>query len=149
MLVRDTVDKVWRHLNFFQYKSFIHFRTPRTDCSEPGKLLIEPSWAGSGDFTLLRAAVIMQLAKYMAVKQIAELLNESDTKLGRIIHRYGQNAYAEADYSKVDQVGIDETASKRGHHYVTRFVGMSENKVIYATPGKGSETIKSVKEELP
>jgi len=34
--VHDTIEKVWRHLNFFQYKAFIHFRTPRVVCPEHG-----------------------------------------------------------------------------------------------------------------
>ena len=27
--VYDTVDKTWRHLNFFQHESYLHCRTPR------------------------------------------------------------------------------------------------------------------------
>lgn len=147
--VHDTVDKEWRHLNFFQYKCFIHFRTPRIDCPDHGVLLAEPPWAGVGGFTLLMDAIIMQLAKYMAVKQIADLLDEYDTKIWRIIHQYVQDAYDKEDFSAVEHVGIDETSSKRRHNYVTLFVDMNEKRVLYATPGKSAETIKLFKEELP
>ena len=34
--VHDTVEKVWRHLNFFQYKCFIHFRNPKLKCNKCG-----------------------------------------------------------------------------------------------------------------
>ena len=142
--VYDTTDKEWRHLNFFQYKAFLHFRTPRTNCPEHGVLLMEPPWAGISDFTLLMDALILQLAKYMPVKEIADLLDEHDTKIWRIIHHYVQEAYAEEDFSKVTKVGIDETAGKRGHNYVTLFVDMDESKVIYATKGKDAATIKSL-----
>jgi len=34
--VHDTVEKTWRHLNFWQYKTYIHLRTPRTKCKNCG-----------------------------------------------------------------------------------------------------------------
>ncbi|MCL2704481.1 MAG: transposase family protein [Defluviitaleaceae bacterium] len=32
----DTYDKTWRHLNFFQYKCFLHFPSPRINCPDCG-----------------------------------------------------------------------------------------------------------------
>jgi hypothetical protein len=32
--VHDTVDKTWRHLNFFQYRALLHTRLPRVRCPE-------------------------------------------------------------------------------------------------------------------
>ncbi len=34
--VHDTEAKTWRHLDFFQYKAFLHARVPRTRCPEHG-----------------------------------------------------------------------------------------------------------------
>ncbi|NLW46655.1 MAG: transposase family protein [Firmicutes bacterium] len=45
MNVHDTIEKTWRHLNFFQYKAYIHFRTPRTNCPEDGIHLVDSPWA--------------------------------------------------------------------------------------------------------
>ena len=52
--VNDTRERVWRHLNFFQYRSYIHARVPRIECKEHGVKTIEVPWgrAGSG-FTLM------------------------------------------------------------------------------------------------
>ena len=147
--VHDTKRKTWRHLNFFQYKAYIHFRTPRTKCDEDGIHRINPPWAGKGDFTLLMDLMIMQLAKHMAVKQIAELLDEHDTKVWRIIGNYITTAQAAREFTGLRNVGVDETSSKKGHKYITTFVDMDESKVIYATEGKDSETIKEFKEEIP
>ena len=48
--VYDTRERVWRHLNFFQYRSYIHARVPRIECKEHGVKTIEVPWgrAGSG-----------------------------------------------------------------------------------------------------
>lgn len=148
--VHDTIEKTWRHLNFFQYKAFIHYRTPRSDCPEHGAHLVEVPWgiAGSG-FTLLFEALLLQLAMCMPVVQIALLMGEHDTLLWRIIRKHVNLAHAVADYSEVHSVGIDETSSKRGHNYVTLFVDMEESRVLYVTEGKDSKTVTEFKEELP
>jgi transposase len=52
--VHDTVDKTWRHLDFFQHKALLHARLPRVRCPEHGVGQVSVPWArpGSG-FTLL------------------------------------------------------------------------------------------------
>jgi transposase len=148
--VHDTIEKTWRHMNFFQYKAYIHYRTPRVNCPKDGIHLVDTPWASPGSgFTLLFEALIMQLAQYMAVLQIANLVDEYDTLLWRIIQRYVCQAQAKADYSEVKHVGVDETAAKRGHEYVTIFVDMEQTKVIHAVEGKDATTIKSFANSLP
>ena len=44
-------------------------------------------------------------------------------------------------FADVCRVGIDETSRKRGHHYVSLFVDIDQSKVIFATEGKGSDTV--------
>jgi transposase len=150
MAVHDTIEKTWRHLNFFQYKAYIHFRTPRTNCPEDGVHMINTPWASPGSgFTLLFEAFILQLAQCMAVLQIADLVDEHDTRIWRIVQRYVNQAQAAANYSDVRHVGVDETATKHGHNYVTLFVDMEQPKVIHATEGKDAATIKNFKDSLP
>lgn len=43
--VHDTVEKTWRHLDFFQHQAFLTARTPRIACSKCGvRLVTVPSW---------------------------------------------------------------------------------------------------------
>lgn len=150
MKVHDTIEKTWRHLNFFQYKAYIHCRTPRTNCPEDGVHLASTPWGSPGSgFTLLFEAFVLQLALCMPILQIAELVDEHDTRLWRIIQKYVHQAQATANYSDVHQVGVDETATKRGHNYVTIFVDMEQARVIHATEGKDATTIKDFKDLLP
>jgi transposase len=48
--VYDTREKIWRHLNFFQYKCFLHFPTPRTDFPQCGKHQYLPPSDFAGPF---------------------------------------------------------------------------------------------------
>lgn len=73
-----------------------------------------------------------------------------DHRIWRVLQAYVEEALADLDLSNVFGVGVDETASKRRHKYVTIFVDMDREKrpVIFATPGKGRETFARFKEFL-
>jgi transposase len=43
--VHDTKDRTWRHLNFFQYETYLHARVPRVGCDRCGIKQVEVPWA--------------------------------------------------------------------------------------------------------
>jgi transposase len=145
----DTEERKWRHLNFFQYETVLSARVPRIDCSSCGKRPVEVPWArpGSG-FTLLFEALLMTMVPHMPVAAAARLLNEHDTRLWRVIHHYVDQAVAMRDDSAVERVGIDETASRRGHNYISIFVDLDAPRVLFATEGKDASTVARFAEDL-
>ena len=147
--VHDTKEKVWRHLNFFQYKCYIHFRNPKVKCDKCGVHQFMPYWSRPrSGFTSLFEAFILTLAKEMPVSKIAELVDEHDTRIWRILHFHISKAYAAKDLSGLTHVGVDETSCRKGHKYVTIFIDMIKREVVYATPGKDESTIECFSEEL-
>lgn len=46
--VHDARERVWRHLNFFQYKAFIHAGVPRVTCPAHGVHAVPVPWARPG-----------------------------------------------------------------------------------------------------
>jgi len=138
----------WRHLNFFQHHCLLIAKVPRIRCPEHGVKRIEVPWAREGSrFTLLFEQVVMSLVREMPVAATARLVGERDTRLWRIIQHYVGKALASLDLSELKAFGFDETASKRGHNYVTVFVDMQRRTqpVVFATPGKGKQTVKDFK----
>ncbi|NCC05793.1 MAG: ISL3 family transposase, partial [Proteobacteria bacterium] len=60
----DTVEKTWRHLNFFQHEAYLSAKVPRVRCDKCGVKLLPVPWARPGrGFTLLFEAMIMTLVK--------------------------------------------------------------------------------------
>lgn len=145
----DTTEKTWRHLNFFQHEAFLHARIPRVKCERCGVKLAEVPWArpGSG-FTLMFEAIVLMLVKSMPVADVARVLNEHDTRLWRIVHHYVDQALEERDLSDVRSIGMDETATRRGHNYITLFVDLEEKRLLFATEGRDSGTLKAFREDL-
>jgi transposase len=145
----DTAPLTWRHLNFFQHQTYIHARTPRVECSRCGIHRIAVPWARpDSGFTLLFEAFVMQLAKVMPVLAAARLVGEHDTLVWRIVTHYVDAARGQADHSSVTQVGIDETAARRGHDYVSLFVDLDQRKVLFVSPGKDAATVAAFAQDL-
>ena len=86
----------------------------------------------------------MTLVREMPVNAAARIMEITDKRLWRGVEYYVSRAIAPFDLSAVPAVGLDETASKRGHNYVTVFIDMAkrEEPVLFVTPGKGQETLK-------
>ena len=145
----DTESLTWRHLNFFQHQTYLHARTPRVECSRCGVHRVAVPWARpDSGFTLLFEAFVMQLAKVMTVLAAARLVGEHDTLIWRIVNHYVDLARSQADHSQVTQVGIDETAARRGQDYVSLFVDLDERKVLFVAPGKDSTTVAAFARDL-
>jgi transposase len=64
--VHDTIERTWRHLNFFQFKTYIHCRVPRTPCDKCGVKQAKVPWARKGSgFTLLMDSLIVLMAQHI------------------------------------------------------------------------------------
>lgn len=147
--IHDTVEKVWRHLNFFEYKTYLHCRVPRVKCGDCGVHQIEVPWARKqSGFTLLMDAIILTLAQSMPVLKVAGMLGEHDTKIWRVIIYYIKKSRAKEDFSNISVIGIDETSFKKGHKYVTIVADIENSKVIYVCEGKDSSTLTKFNEDL-
>lgn len=147
--VHDTVEKGWRHLNFFQHECYLHARVPRVNTPDGRTLLVMPPWAGKlNGFTLLFEALLIQLCRHMPVNQVAAMAGVDPRKLWRMLDLYVGAARFAEDYSEVTAIGMDETSIAKGHHYITLFVDLAQRKTIHVAEGKGADTVQSFVEDL-
>jgi transposase len=150
--VYDTSERAWRHLNFFQHKTFLHARQPRIDCPEHGVKTVQVPWARPGGaFTLLMEAFILVLVQGgMTAAQAGRLVDEHDTRLWRVLQHYVEKARSEADFSNVTQIGVDETSRSRGQNYISVFMDLerTRRRVIFATEGRDADTVRQFREDL-
>jgi len=145
----DTKLKTWRHLNFFQYQCYLHAWIPRVKLENGQTRQVQPPWEGvAKGFTLLFEALIIELLKVMPVRQVGLLLGVYDKKLWGLVKQYTDQARAQEDYAEVEVVGVDETAIRRGHDYVSLFVDLKGKRTIYATEGRGQDTVAGFATDL-
>ena len=132
----------WRHLNVFQHRCEITCRLPRARCRQCDHLFrVRPPWEGlSSHFTKEFEAFALLLMREMPVSKVGELVGETDTRLWRMLFRQVDAAYAEADFSNVCCVGVDEMSVRKGHEYLSVFADLLAKRVLFATEGKDRET---------
>ncbi len=148
--VHDTRHRTWRHLNFFQYQAFLHADLPRVRCSKCGKTTqVTPPWSrpGSG-FSLLMEALLVVLARQMPVRAVAQLLGLNDGQIWRVLDHYVEAARSKEDFASVQRIGLDETASRRGHNYISLFHDLVTRRLLFACEGREKTVVKAFVEDL-
>ncbi len=147
--VHDTVEKTWRHLNFFEHECYLTARVPRIKLPNGKVRQVKMPWEGvAPGFTLLFEALLVGLCRNMPVRSVEKLTGVSDDKLWGILHCYVDQALEGGDFSDVEEVGIDETSQRKHHDYISLFVDLANNKLIHVAKGKGSDTVADFAQEL-
>jgi transposase len=147
--VHDTVEKTWRHLDFFQHQAFLTARTPRVTCTKCGVHLVTVPWARpNSGFTLLFEGFAMALAMHMPIAVAAGFLKITDKRLWRVVFHYVGAAVARMDLSAVKRVCIDETAAKRGQDYITLVVDIEGRRVVFVADGRSADTVRQFADHL-
>lgn len=137
-----TEELTWRHLNVFEHQCQIHCRLPRARCQTCRKVQrVQPPWEGlSKHFTRGFEAFALLLMREMPVARVAEVVDEQDTRLWRMLFAHVQAAYQARDMSAVTCVGVDELSLRKGHEYLTIFADLKAKTVLFATEGKDKTT---------
>lgn len=79
---------------------------------------------------------------------VARLVGESWQRVAAIAERYVELALAEADYSQVTELAIDETSKARGHDYVTIAADTERRAVIFVTETREAAAIARLAGDL-
>jgi transposase len=147
--VHDTLERRWRHLNFFQYHCELVAKVPRVWCRHHGVHQVGVPWAREGSgFTLLMEALALLLCAEMPVEGVADLLGETDTRLWRVLIHYVEAAHGRSDWSQVRQIAVDETSARRGHRYVTNILDCDHAALLWMVEGRSSDALRSFAEAL-
>jgi transposase len=147
--VYDSRRRTWRHLDFFQYKAYLHARLPRISCPACGVKQVGVPWAREGSgFTLLFEALVLQLAEAMPVTAAAAMARVHADSIWRILKHYVDQALAAQDLSEVTVIGLDECSKQKGHQYITTFCDLEDSSVLYVTEGKDANTVAEFAEHL-
>ena len=139
---KDTENKAWRHLNFFQHECWLHCRTPRLDLGDDKTEFVSPPWDGvCNGFTLLFEALVIELCRHMPVHCVCGIIGESDRKIWSLLDEYTSSAIASQDCSGITAVGMDETSRAKRHSFVSLFVDMDERRTVHVAEGKDNKIV--------
>ena len=148
--VHDTVERQWQHLSFFEHTCYLHCAVPRITTTDGKVRTVDVPWArpGSGFTLLFEALALALIEREMPVNRVAEILKVNPQRIWTIFNHWISKAKAADDPGTITKLGVDETSTKKGHHYVTLGVDLDEARVIHVTEGKGKATLQSIQQHL-
>lgn len=146
----DTVDKVWRHLNFFEHPCYLHARVPRLKTDASSTEMVKVPWARSNSgFTMLFEAFTMALIEEETpVNSVAKTVKEYPNRIWTVFRHWVSGGKRNLNLSDVRRIGVDETSRRKGHSYITQFVNLETRKTIFVCPGKDADTFRQFAEWL-
>jgi transposase len=83
----------------------------------------------------------VELAQQMTILAAARRLRISDDRLWRLLKKVVEEALEKQDLSGVQNIAMDETSWQKGHKYITLVFDYDSRRLIYATEGKGADTL--------
>lgn len=145
-------ERRWRHLDTFQYRTLLHARIPRVDCSEHGKLQVSVPWAEpKSRFTLLFERIAIDVLKQTSVTGAQRILglswDEAMHLMRRAVHR-GERRKQASERPTPTRIGVDEKAIAKRHRYATLVVDLERAVVETVVEGRKTESLGSYYETL-
>jgi transposase len=87
-------------------------------------------------------ALIMAFARTMPVSELARLLGVSEGRVWTVIDHHVEAARSKESFEDVSALGVDETATKRGQHYMTLFYDLDGKRLLFGTEGRDQTTFE-------
>ena len=149
--VHDTRERTWRHLDIWQFRTYVHCAVPRADCPEHGVRTVLMPWEvrPNSHFTaLFEAQVLAACMRGSTVRAVAESLGEDDRRLWDMLGRAVSQARAGADYSGVTRVGIDETSRAKGQTYISTMLDLDGRRCVAVADGNDKGAVGRMCDQL-
>ncbi|QYZ67772.1 MAG: ISL3 family transposase [Gammaproteobacteria bacterium (ex Lamellibrachia satsuma)] len=136
-----------------QYKIILVADVPRVKCEEHGVVTMSVPWAepGSG-FTAMFEALVIDWLKEASISAVSRLMGLSWNAIDGIMQRSVERGLARREEIYPTHIGVDETAFKKRHDYVTVVSDQEVGTLLHVGSDRKKATLKawydSLTEEL-
>lgn len=141
-------ERLWRHLDTMQYKTYISCKLPRVK-NKSGKIItIVPPWASKHErhTYLFEHAVIDLLSATKNQTKTAELMRCGFNVINRVIHLSTERGLSRRNLSDLqfEHLSIDEKSFKKGHKYVSVLSHPRSGCIIDVEDGRTKESVRNL-----
>jgi transposase len=125
-------ERMWRHLDSCQFKTFLHARPPRVECTEHGVRQVLLPWADAkARFTLLFERLAIDVLRETDVLGATRILRISWDEAWHILERSVERGLEAKEEGICTRIGVDEKSVGKGHTYVTVVCDLKASTVEY------------------
>ena len=124
-------------------ETILRMKVQRVECKDCGCIRQESVHfvTGKRSYTNKFARYVVGLSRIGTIKDVALFLNISWDTVKDIQKRYLQRHYGNPDLSRLEYIGIDEFAVRKGHVYKTMVADLRTGQVVYVGDGKGADAL--------
>ena len=144
-------ERVWRHLHTMNFATFLHCRTPRSECREHGAKTIAVPWGESNSrWTLLFEIFAVEVLQEVSVlSKAAHILRISWDEAQAIRKRAVKRGLKRRETAGIEHLGIDEKSFGKKVRFITVLSDLDDGRVLEVAPKKSTESAKKVMEVIP
>ena len=141
-----TNERIWRHLDTCQLKTFIHCRIPRTQCSKHKTKTMKVPWSEKmGHFTKQFEQVAIQfLLASKNRNKTSENLRLSWDELNHIMKKAVDRGLSRRDEEIIKYIGMDEKSFLKGHNYVTVMTDIEGKRVLDVAQNRDTKAVETL-----
>jgi len=124
--------RVWRHLDLWQCKTWLHCRLPRVCCAEHGVRQVAAPWAepGSRLSSAFEARVIATVLGCRTIKAACTLLRLKWDQVNAVMGRAVARGLARRGSEPMPYLAVDEKAIAKRHRYVSVLYDLQRGCVV-------------------
>ncbi len=146
-----TEERVWRHLDSLQFKTYLHARPPRVDCPADGRVQVAIPWAETysrfaAQFETKAIDTLLETPVEGATKILDMSWDEAWNIKERAVER-GLEAKARNPPS-IHLIGVDEKAIGYGQTYATLVYDLERSTVEYVGEDRKQESLDAYFQSL-
>jgi transposase len=143
-------ERLWRHLDSCQFKTYLVAAPPRVQCPEHGVKTARVPWAEPGSrFTILFERFAIDLLQVtQTVKGAQEILRTNWDQTWNVVQRAVARGLDRKQVKDVPRLGIDEKAFRKGQDYITLLVNLDTSTVEAIADGNSTESANACFSQL-
>jgi len=135
-------ERVWRHLDTCQFKTFLHARIPRVKCPTHGVKQTRVSWAEEKSrFTALFERLAIMVLKETNIEGAGRILRISWDEAWHILERAVCRGRERKKRRVVKKMGVDEKSLGKGHNYLTLIYDLDRSTVEHIEDERKKESL--------
>lgn len=141
---------VWRHLDAIRCRVYLECEVREGRCRKcNGRRIERVPWAtAQARHTRAFDRGVGSLAQVADESATARMFGVCWRTVGRIVQRVVKECLPRDLLDGLQVIGVDETAYKRGHRYLTVVTDLMKGRVIWLGEGKSAETLRQFFEAL-
>ncbi|MEW5805012.1 MAG: ISL3 family transposase [bacterium] len=147
-------ERVYRHLDTCQMKTFVHVRLPRVDCPDHGiKQIASEIGENGSDMTYAFESLVLRVVQECSIEAAGRLCGLSWDKCWNALERAVNRGRARKEHKIPIRIGVDEKSIAKGHKYESLVYDIDAGTVEFVCDNRGQESLESYykqfsKEEL-